>query len=94
MTTKDFPSITPNPNARKELREFYAKKANELNNSSEECLNALNEIRLIDLEDQLKELIDIISIHEIESCQCDGKEETHCNCLRASVLKAKKLLGE
>lgn len=44
------------------------------------------------LERQLRQIIGTIEAHEIESCQCDGREEEHCNCLRKEVKKAKLLL--
>lgn len=51
-----------------------------------------NHDKLAKVCDALKYLVELIEAHEIESCQCDGKEEEHCDCLRKAAAKAKRLL--
>ena len=44
------------------------------------------------LRTALADLVDAINAHEIESLQCDGRDDDHCNCLRKSARKASLLL--
>lgn len=59
-------------------------------NEFETVDEAYNEV--VKLRTALEDLIGTIDAHEIESCQCDGKEEEHCDCLRRSVKRAAMLL--
>jgi len=88
INMKNFPPIVPDPiKARKELREFWVNASNELDNSSDECLSALDQIRLMDLEDQLNELIVLT-----EKLYCASSPDFGMDNLKV-IKKAKKLLG-
>lgn len=42
----------------------------------------------------LKQLMDIVEAHEIESLDCDNRGEYYCDCLFDAIQQAKKALEE
>jgi len=59
-------------------------------NEFETVDEAYNEV--VKLRTALANLVDTINAHEIESLQCDGKDEEYCDCLRKSAKKAGLIL--
>jgi len=50
--------------------------------------------RASDIEQRLRDLIEIIEVHGTESLNHDSSGKTHCNCLKNAVNRAKKQLAE